>query len=190
MTLIRYMFFFTAQLNVNILLQHISGHINVAADLLSRLQVQGFRLRFLLVDPSPAQINPGVRKIFPQWLHIFNRKLSLQLLGCHMVLGFATMNSFVTAGHMSCGLCQKMFSSRMSQSQSIWYLTPLFERIQLFPFTYAWLQRTHQGHELIFHTLWGIKRVQCASFSRPLCLPLNYNHFNPFQNRIFAVCTQ
>lgn len=39
MILIRYMFSFTAQLHINILLQHIPGHINLAADLLSLLQV-------------------------------------------------------------------------------------------------------------------------------------------------------
>ena len=44
MKLVRFMFLFVAKRNVNVLMHHIPGHSNNAADALSRLQVQRFRL--------------------------------------------------------------------------------------------------------------------------------------------------
>ena len=42
MKLVRFLFLFTAQCNINVLLQYIPGHSNAAADSLSRLQVARF----------------------------------------------------------------------------------------------------------------------------------------------------
>ena len=43
MKLVRYLFLFSARLNLNILMQHIPGHTNLSADALSRLQIPRFR---------------------------------------------------------------------------------------------------------------------------------------------------
>ena len=50
MKLVRFLFLFVAQRNINVLMQHIPGHSNNAADALSRLQVH----RFLQLHPSAA----------------------------------------------------------------------------------------------------------------------------------------
>lgn len=54
--LLRRIFFFGAQFNLNIVLYHISGYSNVNADLLSRLQVEEFLNLNPGVDESPQQI--------------------------------------------------------------------------------------------------------------------------------------
>ena len=43
MRLLRQLFFFTANHNINLMVQHIPGQVNIVADLLSRLQVQQFK---------------------------------------------------------------------------------------------------------------------------------------------------
>lgn len=60
MSLIRHLFLFTARLNINILLQHIPGHTNIAADLLSRLQVRRFKQRLQSADESPTPVEPTI----------------------------------------------------------------------------------------------------------------------------------
>lgn len=57
MILIRCMFSFKAQLNINILLQRLHGYINLAADVLSRLHFQHFKELFPSADPSPMTID-------------------------------------------------------------------------------------------------------------------------------------
>ena len=56
MTLVRQLFFFCAQRNINILMQHLPGSTNILADPLSRLQVDVFRRRFPEADVHPAQV--------------------------------------------------------------------------------------------------------------------------------------
>ena len=60
MKLVRFMFLYTARRNINILLQHIPGQFNAAADALSRLQVG----RFARLCPHslvrPSLISPEV----------------------------------------------------------------------------------------------------------------------------------
>ena len=57
MHLIRALFLFTAQHNINIMLQHVPGISNVIPDLLSRLQVDQFRLQLPSADPDPTPIS-------------------------------------------------------------------------------------------------------------------------------------
>ena len=60
MRLFRYLFFHAAKLNFNIMFQHIPGHSNYYADLLSRLQVHKFQQVAHNVDPMPTAIPPVV----------------------------------------------------------------------------------------------------------------------------------
>ena len=60
MRLFRYMFFQAAQFNFNIILEHIPGHNNYLADLLSRLQVCKFQQVAPHMDHGPAAIPPEV----------------------------------------------------------------------------------------------------------------------------------
>ena len=53
MRLIRALFTFTAERNINLVLTHIPGVQNVAADFLSRLQVERFRQSYPRSNPSP-----------------------------------------------------------------------------------------------------------------------------------------
>lgn len=60
MTLIRHLFFFTAQRNINLLLCHVPGHSNIYADLLSRLQVSKFKKECTKADRCPTAIPSSV----------------------------------------------------------------------------------------------------------------------------------
>ena len=60
MKLVRYLFLFSARLNINILMQHISGHVNCLADALSRLQVDRFRRLHPAGHQFPATLPPEV----------------------------------------------------------------------------------------------------------------------------------
>ena len=56
MRLVRKLFLFTAQNNINILLQHIPGHSNILADRLSRLQVSEFKSLLPSADHAGSSI--------------------------------------------------------------------------------------------------------------------------------------
>ena len=56
MDLIRKFFLFTAKNNINILIQHVPGHFNKSADLLSRLQVAAFKQLNPNADAEPSEI--------------------------------------------------------------------------------------------------------------------------------------
>ena len=56
MTLIRKLFFFTAQRNINLLLRHIPGKTNTYADSLSRLQVEKFKVECKYVEAIATQL--------------------------------------------------------------------------------------------------------------------------------------
>ena len=58
MKLVRYLFLFSARLNLNILMQHIPGHTNLLADALSRLQVHCFRQLVPGAHLHPSSIPP------------------------------------------------------------------------------------------------------------------------------------
>ena len=60
MKLVRALFLFSARLNLNILVQHIPGSVNHAADALSRLQVDRFRRLQPHALDSPSIIPPAV----------------------------------------------------------------------------------------------------------------------------------
>ena len=57
MHLIRSLFLFTAQHNINVMLQHVPGISNVIPDLLSRLQVDRFREHLPSADHDPTPIS-------------------------------------------------------------------------------------------------------------------------------------
>ena len=65
MTLVRFLFLFTARLNINVLMQHIPGHSNTAADALSRLQVARFHQIYLAANPHPSPLAQEVWSILP-----------------------------------------------------------------------------------------------------------------------------
>ena len=56
MSVIRSLFYFTAKLNINLLMAHVPGTDNINADLLSRLQVQAFKLNHPSADPYPTPL--------------------------------------------------------------------------------------------------------------------------------------
>ena len=56
MRLFRYLFFHAAKFNFNIMFQHLPGHANYHADLLSRLQVHRFHQAALDADRAPTPI--------------------------------------------------------------------------------------------------------------------------------------
>ena len=58
MKLVRYLFLFSARLNLNILMQHIPGHTNLSADALSRLQVHRFRQLVPGAHLHPSSLPP------------------------------------------------------------------------------------------------------------------------------------
>ena len=60
MKLVRHLFLFCAKQNTNVLMQHIPGHSNAAADALSRLQVDKFHRIYTKASRSPTQIDPVV----------------------------------------------------------------------------------------------------------------------------------
>ena len=60
MKLVRHLFLFCARLNINVLMLHIPGHSNNAADALSRLQVNRFHLLLKSAHRAPSAINPVV----------------------------------------------------------------------------------------------------------------------------------
>ena len=64
MLILRAMFFFTAQRNIRLTLQHIPGVDNFQSDILSRLQVQRFRLVSPGADASPSVIPEDVWHVF------------------------------------------------------------------------------------------------------------------------------
>jgi hypothetical protein len=59
MRIVRAMFLFAAQRNINILL-HVPGKENVLADCLSRFQVDRFRAALPSADPEPTTVSPTV----------------------------------------------------------------------------------------------------------------------------------
>ena len=61
MKLVRFLFLFTARRNINVLLQHIPGQSNSAADSLSRLQVGQF---FQLCPAANSHPSPIADKIW------------------------------------------------------------------------------------------------------------------------------
>ena len=63
MALIRHLFLFCAKLNINLLVQHIPGHTNQAADALSRLQVPRFRRIRPSAALHPSSIAPELWSI-------------------------------------------------------------------------------------------------------------------------------
>ena len=63
MKLIRYLFLFCAKLNINLLVQHIPGHSNSAADALSRLQVARFHRLCPSAGQHPSPIAPELWSI-------------------------------------------------------------------------------------------------------------------------------
>ena len=63
MRLVRYLFLFTARLNINILMQHIPGHFNSRADALSRLQVDRFRQLHPAAHPLQTLVSQEVWSI-------------------------------------------------------------------------------------------------------------------------------
>ena len=65
MTLVRFLFLFTARLNINVLMQHIPGHSNAAADALSRLQVARFHQIYPAANPHPSPLAQEVWSILP-----------------------------------------------------------------------------------------------------------------------------
>ena len=56
MSIIRSLFFFSAKRNINILVDHIPGKLNVYSDLLSRLQITEFRRIHPSADPHPTPL--------------------------------------------------------------------------------------------------------------------------------------
>ena len=60
MRIVRALFFFAAQHNINVLMRHVPGCYNVNADLLSRLQVTRFRDRHPSAAPFPSPIPTDV----------------------------------------------------------------------------------------------------------------------------------
>ena len=63
MRLVRYLFLFTARLNLNILMQHVPGVSNSSADALSRLQVGRFRQLVPHADSQPSPLPPEIWSI-------------------------------------------------------------------------------------------------------------------------------
>ena len=60
MCLLRHMFFHAAKYNFNVMLQHLPGHDNHLADLLSRLQVSKFQQAAPSMDAAPTILPPEV----------------------------------------------------------------------------------------------------------------------------------
>ena len=60
MSLVRRLFFFLAQRNVNLRLAHVPGCQNINADMLSRLQVEEFRSRACGPLPMPTMVSSHV----------------------------------------------------------------------------------------------------------------------------------
>ena len=60
MSLIRSLFFRTAELNINLLLSFVPGRYNINADLLSRLQVQEFKRSLPTADKEPSHLSEAV----------------------------------------------------------------------------------------------------------------------------------
>ena len=56
MVIIRALFYFLAERNINIRLEHIHGYINVKADHLSRLQVDRFRRLAPMAEEGSSNI--------------------------------------------------------------------------------------------------------------------------------------
>ena len=66
MCLIRYLFYFLAQRNVNIRLEHVYGYNNNKADYLSRLQVKTFKETIPTAEKDATPIPPEVWDILPE----------------------------------------------------------------------------------------------------------------------------
>lgn len=60
MALVRSLFMFSSQRNINILIRHIPGSTNVLADALSRLQVVKFKQLHRQADPTSTVVQPSV----------------------------------------------------------------------------------------------------------------------------------
>ena len=63
MRLVRALFLFTANRNINILMEHIPGLTNISADLLSRLQVDKFLDRHPSADRHPTKLSSEVWRV-------------------------------------------------------------------------------------------------------------------------------
>ena len=70
MRLIRALFLFTAKNNINLLMRHIPGSINVSADYLSRLQVKKFRAIRRDADVNPTSPPLAIWQLFDSNGHI------------------------------------------------------------------------------------------------------------------------
>ena len=57
---LRHLFFFVAKRNINLLVKHVPGQLNISADLLSRLQVSEFKHHHPTASQSPTVIDPAI----------------------------------------------------------------------------------------------------------------------------------
>lgn len=62
MQLMRRLMFLSLTHNIHFRAKHIEGVKNIAADLLSRLQVKEFQARFPYMDPACTPVSPAVYK--------------------------------------------------------------------------------------------------------------------------------
>ncbi|XP_057296124.1 uncharacterized protein LOC130625059 [Hydractinia symbiolongicarpus] len=66
MHLVRFLFFYTAEHNINLLVRHIKGQHNTYADLLSRLQVQHFKRLCPEAEADPTPIPSSILQLFKE----------------------------------------------------------------------------------------------------------------------------
>lgn len=66
MHLVRFLFFYTAEHNINLLVRHIKGQHNTYADLLSRLQVQHFKHLCPEAEADPTPIPSSILQLFKE----------------------------------------------------------------------------------------------------------------------------
>ena len=60
MRLVRALFLFTAKFNINILMKHIPGKVNILADSLSRLQEDKFHRKCRHADPAATPVSSRI----------------------------------------------------------------------------------------------------------------------------------
>ena len=96
MRLFRFMFFNAASLNFNVMLQHIPGHYNHFADLLSRLQVSKFKLVAPRMDAAPTPIPPVVWTIWLPWPKTYSTKPYHRVRLTNTLLLTKTTSTFAT----------------------------------------------------------------------------------------------
>lgn len=63
MTLMRRLMLLSLQHNIHFVAEHVPGVLNTAADMLSRLQVTEFQIRFPHMQPIPTQIPPALVRL-------------------------------------------------------------------------------------------------------------------------------